>query len=368
MAELMLIVLAAALVNNFVLVQFLGLCPFMGASRRVEGAVGMGLATGLVLTTASGLSFLVDRFLLQPFDLQYLRLLSFILVIGVAVQLTDILIRRFSPLLHRLLGIYVPLIASNCAVLGVALLNSAASRSFVAACSTAQAQRSVLLSRSRCSRGCASGSHTRTCRSRSAARQSRSSRPASCRSPFSASRASPASRMFSAVLILAGLALALTTLLIAAARLLPSGDDDGAVGDVEKLLPRIQCAQCGYPGCRPYAAAIVSGAADINRCPPGGADTIARLATLLGRDPMPLDATCGAASIARVALIDEAGVHRLQPVRACVPRRRDRRRPAGDAHGARRTLHGLRALPRALPGGLHRDGDPTWLTTSSSGI
>jgi electron transport complex protein RnfA len=133
MAELLLIVLAAALVNNFVLVQFLGLCPFMGASRRIEGAVGMGLATGLVLTIASGLSFLVDRFLLQPFDLQYLRILSFILVIGVAVQLTDIFIRRFSPLLHRLLGIYIPLIASNCAVLGVALLNSAASRSFVAA-------------------------------------------------------------------------------------------------------------------------------------------------------------------------------------------------------------------------------------------
>jgi electron transport complex protein RnfA len=129
----MLIVLAAALVNNFVLVQFLGLCPFMGASRRIEGAVGMGLATGLVLTTASGLSFLVDRYLLQPYELQYLRLLSFILVIGAAVQLTDTLIRRFSPLLHRLLGIYVPLIASNCAVLGVALLNSAASRSFVAA-------------------------------------------------------------------------------------------------------------------------------------------------------------------------------------------------------------------------------------------
>ena len=133
MSELLLIVLAAALVNNFVLVQFLGLCPFMGASRRIEGAVGMGLATGLVLTTASGLSFLVDRFLLQPYGLQYLRILSFILVIGAAVQLTDILIRRFSPLLHRLLGIYIPLIASNCAVLGVALLNSAASRSFVAA-------------------------------------------------------------------------------------------------------------------------------------------------------------------------------------------------------------------------------------------
>jgi electron transport complex protein RnfA len=129
----MLIVLAAALVNNFVLVQFLGLCPFMGASRRLGGAVGMALATGLVLTTASGLSYLVDRLLLEPYDLQYLRLLSFILVIGSAVQLTEILIRRFSPLLHRVLGLYIPLIASNCAVLGVALLNSSASRSFVAA-------------------------------------------------------------------------------------------------------------------------------------------------------------------------------------------------------------------------------------------
>jgi len=92
----------------------------------------MGLATGLVLTTASGLGFLVDRFVLQRFELQYLRLLSFVVVIGVSVQLANALSRRFSPLLHRLLGVYVPLIASNCAVLGVALLNSAASRSFVA--------------------------------------------------------------------------------------------------------------------------------------------------------------------------------------------------------------------------------------------
>jgi electron transport complex protein RnfA len=133
MGELLLIVLAAALVNNFVLVQFLGLCPAMGASRRLEGAIGMALATGLMLTTASGLSFLVDRFLLQRFDLQYLKLLSFIVVIGGSVQLGEILIRRFSPLLHRLLGVYVPLLASNCALLGVALLNSSASRSFVAA-------------------------------------------------------------------------------------------------------------------------------------------------------------------------------------------------------------------------------------------
>jgi electron transport complex protein RnfA len=133
MSELLLIVLAAALVNNFVLVQFLGLCPAIGASRRLEGAIGMGLATGLVLTMASGLGYLVDEWLLQRFDLEYLRLLSFIAVIGVALWLADAVIRRLSPVLHRLLGIYVPLVASNCAVLGVALLNSAASRSFVAA-------------------------------------------------------------------------------------------------------------------------------------------------------------------------------------------------------------------------------------------
>lgn len=133
MTELVLIVLSAALVNNFVLVQFLGLCPLMGASRRLEGAAGLALATGLVLTCASGLSYLVDRYLLLPFDLPYLRLLSFILVIGASVQLAEVLIRRFSPLLHRVLGIYVPLIASNCAVLGVALLNANASRSLIAA-------------------------------------------------------------------------------------------------------------------------------------------------------------------------------------------------------------------------------------------
>ena len=133
MAELVLIVIAAALVNNFVLVQFLGLCPFMGASRRVEGALGMSLATGLVLTVASGLSYAVDRTLLIPYNLQYLRLLAFILIIGAAVQLTEQLVRRFSPLLYRVLGLYIPLIASNCAVLGVALLNSSASRSLVAA-------------------------------------------------------------------------------------------------------------------------------------------------------------------------------------------------------------------------------------------
>jgi electron transport complex protein RnfA len=133
MTELLLIVIGAALVNNFVLVQFLGVCPAMSAGRRVEGAVGLGLATGLALTLASGASYAVDRLVLQPFELQYLRLVSFVVAVGLAVHATELLIRRFSPLLHRVLGIYIPLVAGNCAVLGVALLNSGASRSLVAA-------------------------------------------------------------------------------------------------------------------------------------------------------------------------------------------------------------------------------------------
>jgi electron transport complex protein RnfA len=133
MAELVLIVLAAALVNNFVLIQFLGVCPVMGHARRIEGAIGLALATGLVLTVASGVSHLVERYLLVPFDFRYLRLVAFVVAIGASVQLVEVLLKRFSPVLHRMLGIYIPLIAGNCAVLGVALLNSAASRSLLAA-------------------------------------------------------------------------------------------------------------------------------------------------------------------------------------------------------------------------------------------
>ena len=131
--ELLLIIFSAALVNNFVLVQFLGLCPFLGASNRMDGAVGMALATGLVLTLASGLSYLIENYVLIPFNLTYLRLIAFILLIGAAVQFTELLLRRISPLLHRVLGLYIPLIASNCAVLGVALLNSTEQRTLLSA-------------------------------------------------------------------------------------------------------------------------------------------------------------------------------------------------------------------------------------------
>lgn len=110
--------------------------------------------------------------------------------------------------------------------------------------------------------------------------------------------------MLAGIVILTGLALGLSALLVLTARLLPA-DEHSLAREIEQVLPRIQCAQCGYPGCGPYAAAIVAGEAEINRCPPGGEATIRRLAELLGRDAVPLDPTTGHASMDRVALIDE---------------------------------------------------------------
>jgi electron transport complex protein RnfA len=123
MRDYLLILVSTVLANNFVLVRFLGLCPFMGVSNKLEGAIGMSVATLFVLTLSSVSSYLVNRYVLQPLQLEYLSTLSFILVIAVTVQLTEMVMRKTSPLLYRILGIFLPLITTNCAVLGVALLN-----------------------------------------------------------------------------------------------------------------------------------------------------------------------------------------------------------------------------------------------------
>jgi electron transport complex protein RnfA len=123
MKAYLLILVSTVLANNFVLVRFLGLCPFMGVSNKLEGAAGMAIATAFVLTLASASSYLLHTYLLVPLGLEYLSTLSFILVIAVMVQFTEMIMRRTAPLLYRILGIFLPLITSNCAVLGVALLN-----------------------------------------------------------------------------------------------------------------------------------------------------------------------------------------------------------------------------------------------------
>ena len=122
MTEYLLLLVSTVLINNFVLVKFLGLCPFMGVSGKLETAIGMGLATTFVMTLASACSYLMEHYILIPLDIAYLRTLGFILVIAVVVQFTEMVIRKSSPTLYRLLGIFLPLITTNCAVLGVAIL------------------------------------------------------------------------------------------------------------------------------------------------------------------------------------------------------------------------------------------------------
>lgn len=131
MTDYLLLLLGTALVNNVVLVRFLGLCPFMGVSNKLNSALGMGFATTFVLTLAAVASWLLEHYVLQPLDIGFLRILTFILVIAAVVQFTEMVVRRYSPALYQVLGIFLPLITTNCAVLGVALLNIQEKNSFL---------------------------------------------------------------------------------------------------------------------------------------------------------------------------------------------------------------------------------------------
>jgi electron transport complex protein RnfA len=131
MTDIALILVSTVLVNNFVLVRFLGLCPFMGVSRNVDTATGMALATAFVLTLSSVCSYLANQYLLAPLGLEFLRTITFILVIAVVVQFTEMVVHKTSPVLYQVLGIFLPLITTNCAVLGVALLNTQQQHGFL---------------------------------------------------------------------------------------------------------------------------------------------------------------------------------------------------------------------------------------------
>ena len=126
-----LIIISTVLVNNIVLVKILGLCPFMGVSKKLETSISMSAATALVLTIGSMTSWAINHYLLEPNDLVYLRTLSFILVIAGVVQFTEMLMEKNFPLLYQLLGIFLPLITTNCAVLGIPLLNAQSSHTLI---------------------------------------------------------------------------------------------------------------------------------------------------------------------------------------------------------------------------------------------
>ncbi len=129
--QYILILVGTVLVNNIVLVKILGLCPFMGVSKKLEASIGMAWATAFVLTLGSVSSYLINHYLLEPYGLGYLRTLSFIVVIAGVVQFTEMFVEKTSPVLYQLLGIYLPLITTNCAVLGIPLLNVQANHNFM---------------------------------------------------------------------------------------------------------------------------------------------------------------------------------------------------------------------------------------------
>ncbi len=131
MSEYLLLFVGTVFVNNIVLVKFLGLCPFMGVSRKVETAIGMSAATTFVLTLSAILSYMINSWILAPLGLEFLRTIAFIVAIAAVVNFTELVVHKTSPLLHNVLGIFLPLITTNCAVLGVALINVQETNSFL---------------------------------------------------------------------------------------------------------------------------------------------------------------------------------------------------------------------------------------------
>ena len=131
MTEFILIIVTAVFINNFVVVQFLGICPFLGVSKSTSGAFGMGIAVTFVMTLTCFITYPLYEYLLVPLGLEYLEIIVFIFVIAALVQMIEMVIKKFSPALYRTMGIYLPLITTNCAVLGVVLLNTQYSFGFV---------------------------------------------------------------------------------------------------------------------------------------------------------------------------------------------------------------------------------------------
>ena len=133
MTNLIIILLSAVFINNYVLSKFLGICPFLGVSKKLSSAVGMSLAVIFVMLIATAVTWPIQKFLLDPKDLGYLQTIVFILVIAALVQLVEIVLKRYVPSLHKSLGVYLPLITTNCAVLGVTILNISENYTFLEA-------------------------------------------------------------------------------------------------------------------------------------------------------------------------------------------------------------------------------------------
>lgn len=133
LGKLFAIIILSIFINNFVFSQFLGICPFMGVSKKVDSALGMGMAVTFVMTLASGVTWIIYHKILVPLDLKYLNIIAFILIIASLVQFVEMFIQKTSPNLYKALGVFLPLITTNCAVLGAAMLNIQKEYSFIEA-------------------------------------------------------------------------------------------------------------------------------------------------------------------------------------------------------------------------------------------
>ena len=131
LGNLFAIIIGSIFINNFIFAKFLGICPFMGVSKKIESSIGMGMAVTFVMTLASAVTWIVYNYLLVPFNLEYLQTISFILIIASLVQFVEMVVRKTSPNLYKALGVFLPLITTNCAVLGVAILNVQEKYSFI---------------------------------------------------------------------------------------------------------------------------------------------------------------------------------------------------------------------------------------------
>lgn len=129
LGEIFVMAMTAIFIQNFVLSRFLGLCPYLGVSKKLDSALGMGLAVIFVMTLASAFTFLMNQYLLKPFNMEYLQTVAFILIIAALVQFVEMVVQKNAPALYNALGVYLPLITTNCAVLGVAILNPSLFRS-----------------------------------------------------------------------------------------------------------------------------------------------------------------------------------------------------------------------------------------------
>lgn len=127
------IIISSILINNFIFARFLGICPFMGVSKKIESSIGMGMAVTFVMTLASGVTWLINKFILVPYHIEYLRTIAFILIIASLVQFVEMAIEKLSPNLYKALGVFLPLITTNCAVLGVAIINIGENYNFIEA-------------------------------------------------------------------------------------------------------------------------------------------------------------------------------------------------------------------------------------------